>query len=1396
MALIRRTLRREVAITRVGFHAQVFCIWVLLGWIAMGGTVASAQWTEIYVPEEISEWSQWVAEGLPDDYWCPWEEGDGNKMSCVWPLNLSIDLHTSDAETIATFTLEVQLFDEADIGLPHNDDGDFNPPYEVRLDGQPAIVGQSERIPAVTAPAGRHTVTGKIRWPEFPTSLELPPGIVRLSLTQDGERVRRPTIQGSRVLLQQDSTTESEADSLSIRVYRRLEDGIPQLLTTRLELSVAGSSRQVDLGSVLPSGFALLSVYSEIPARTNANGELSVLVRPGWWAVELEARAVSHLSEFSMVHPNEVWPLMELWGVETDENVRSVRMEGVPPTDLSQTESPFSGLAGFVLKQGETLKLVEVSRGDTSPDFERAEVVRRLWLGFEGDRWVVHDTLDASLHRESRLSAKYPLGRVTVNERPTLISTLESTPDGSGVAVPKGDVEIDAVSEFLSGGRLIFHKIPAVGWKVDAASLAVSAKLPPQWLALWAGGADRVNGTWVHSWTLWDVFLIALLVVITIRVAGPRWAIVLGLTSVLLFVYNGVPVVGWLVLVAIGALSAALTSQVARLWIGRVYWLVAIPVFAVSAYTSVSFVLNALYPQFDVERSLTQVAKHRDLGESIDSDGTGDIGPGDDTAGWEGEEHLAVTGSRIARDVLTSIATAQGSSRVTMGKTEESIGNPVWVQTGPGMPAWPKEGITELDLVWLGPVGPEQDFSLLLLPPAATRFASLLTAALILVVLWMFVRIRLRPGAANPSDRGGAKLLPLVLAVVLVPDAFADVPSNEILEELDERFRSEPACLPNCSTVEVVKLSCSKDELELELTFHIDSQSGEGIVSKFGVPLPIVEPSIRPTSAVLGDGQQPLLDRYGEFYVPLDRGIHRVQLRYDLEGLDRIDIYFPDRPARVVTGELGRWRFVSHPDRLESLESLSLTREPIAMHSKKEKEWGSTEATLAPYARVSRHLNLTREPTIKTTVTRSSIAARSPIEIVLSLLEGEIVTDELVENDGVHMKIRLDSGEDRFVLNSRLNPSKSISMTAAVDVPWAESWSFRPSDFWHLSYAGLAPVKSKGSVTLFKPRPGESLQVTLSQPKPVAGNSVTVTSAKMATAVSSRYRESSLALEVLASLGDTARVLLPEGATVKRIEINGSPKPVPQSNVVSLPIDPGKGRFRVDWLDQVSLGSDFRGPSIEVSTPLRNVHNSVDFPSNRWVLLIGGPGMGPGILTWGIILVVIAVSIALTRIPNFPLRPVDAVLLSLGVTLANLEIVLLLAVWFLAIWYRREHPPSPTKSERYIATQCLFALLSLVAILALVVSVPRALLGRPEMEVFGLGSSAHEFFWFNDSTDGSLPVPWIFSLPLWVYHVLMVGWGFWLAFALVRWVRTAWAVMSQPVLWPKWRKKQAPATEA
>ncbi|MCA9181432.1 MAG: hypothetical protein KDA51_08260, partial [Planctomycetales bacterium] len=45
--------------------------------------------------------------------------------------------------------------------------------------------------------------------------------------------------------------------------------------------------------------------------------------------------------------------------------------------------------------------------------------------------------------------------------------------------------------------------------------------------------------------------------------------------------------------------------------------------------------------------------------------------------------------------------------------------------------------------------------------------------------------------------------------------------------------------------------------------------------------------------------------------------------------------------------------------------------------------------------------------------------------------------------------------------------------------------------------------------------------------------------------------------------------------------------------------------------------------------------------------------------------------------------------------------------------------------------------------------------------------------------------PWVVSLPIWVYRILMLIWSSWLVFALIRWLRWGWGCFSDGGFWRK-----------
>jgi hypothetical protein len=101
------------------------------------------------------------------------------------------------------------------------------------------------------------------------------------------------------------------------------------------------------------------------------------------------------------------------------------------------------------------------------------------------------------------------------------------------------------------------------------------------------------------------------------------------------------------------------------------------------------------------------------------------------------------------------------------------------------------------------------------------------------------------------------------------------------------------------------------------------------------------------------------------------------------------------------------------------------------------------------------------------------------------------------------------------------------------------------------------------------------------------------------------------------------------------------------------------------------------------------------------------------------------------------------------------------------------------------------------ALTALYFAIEQGLLGVPEMQISGYGSSSYQLNWMQDRIGSLMPRPWVLSVPLFVYRALMLAWALWLALALLRWLRWGWHCFAEGGLWRRMeirRKKQQTAS--
>ncbi|MCA9260733.1 MAG: hypothetical protein KDA61_16080, partial [Planctomycetales bacterium] len=102
--------------------------------------------------------------------------------------------------------------------------------------------------------------------------------------------------------------------------------------------------------------------------------------------------------------------------------------------------------------------------------------------------------------------------------------------------------------------------------------------------------------------------------------------------------------------------------------------------------------------------------------------------------------------------------------------------------------------------------------------------------------------------------------------------------------------------------------------------------------------------------------------------------------------------------------------------------------------------------------------------------------------------------------------------------------------------------------------------------------------------------------------------------------------------------------------------------------------------------------------------------------------------------------------------------------------------------------QIALAIFTLILFGILLFIVGEGLLGDPEMFILGNGSYPWSLEWFQPRGEDMLPQPWIVSVSVWYFRLLMLCWALWLAAALLRWLRWGW---TQYTTGQGWKRRPA-----
>ncbi|TPG11334.1 hypothetical protein EAH75_10420 [Rhodanobacter glycinis] len=1326
------------------------------------------------VPPPLRDWQGWVLHDVPQ-HDCPFlanQMPGAGSHQCAWPGRLTLDAGKDGGR----FSLDVHVDAPSWVALPGDE---RNWPQQVSANKQTATVLQRAGAPMLWLTPGDYQLSGTLPWTSRPARVRVPAMIGLVTLSVDGAAVARIERNGDQLTLGEAAAAQRAADALSLRVYRRLEDGLPATLQTQLQLDVTGSAREQLLGPALPDGFVATALTGDLPARLENDGRLRVQLRPGHWTITLAARSVAPLGKVALKLPATPWPQQEVWSYADDTGLRSTRVEG-HATDAAQAGVPseWGDLPAYALDDGTGLAIEQGTRGDEGGKGDQLHLQRELWLDFDGVGLSVADHLTGELRHHQRLDVPAPwqLQRAAQADEPLLIT--KGADDRSGVELREQQLDLDAGLRLASYGGAI----PSAGWQLPLEGIQATLHLPSGYRLLGTVGADRSPDSWVAQWSLLDLFVVALIALLAGRLLGWPWALLAAGYLALAQHENAAPLwtlAGTLALaLLLRALSEGRLRSSARIG--------ALTVFALVVLWTLPFVATqlqyALHPQLEKHPvdKMVQV-QYIQPAPALPPPPLPPPPPGSpvvsemstNAAVASVEDQSSETDAATEKGKLSGIVVLASSLR----RPEQD--SRALIQAGAGMPHWDQGNNYRLG--WSGPVTADQNTRLVIAPAWLVRLLRVAMVVLLAALLARLVSTLLPLRGRWPDWRGRNVMGAALLALALLPHGVRaqDMPSQQLLDQLRNRLTEAPKCAPTCADLAQAQLQANGDALDVELEAHIGTP--------VALPLPQADDALQLLDvSVDGHADAPLTRRGNQLLLRLDRGVHRVSLHYRIGTADSVSLRFAQRPQRVTFNGQG-WSLDGVDDGRALGDSIALHR----VHAASDGKNLPAAQSFPPYVRLTRRLVLGLDWTVQNVAERIA-PQQGGFSTTLPLLPGEHpLGDDALVKDG-HISITFNANSNSVSWTSRLDHAAQLALKAPDLGERAEVWEIHAAPMWHVDAKGV-PTSTSDDGLLYQPLPGENLQLAFSQPVAVAGDSLAFDGVQLTSAAGERASETTLSLHARSTRGGEHAIDLPARAELLEAQRDNQPINLAvRDGKLSLPLLPGAHDYTLRLREPHGVAARLRTPTFALHAPVANINLALQLPQDRWVLWTWGPTVGPAVLYWSQLIVLLLAAWLLARYAPTPLRFHHWLLLGLGFSAFAWSAYALVVLWLILLGLRaRGAPAERLTATKFNLLQFGLAALTLVALTVLISAVPKGLLGLPDMHVAGNDSSAWSLRWFADQSANALPSGGVFSVSLWVYKLAMLAWALWLANALIGWLRWAFDAWTHGGYWRKREPKLA-----
>ncbi len=1323
------------------------------------------------IPEPLQQWISWVLKDSPS-LRCPILYNQNNHY-CAYANVLTIEMNAESGKFQQTW----DVFAESWIYLP----GDTkNWPKNVRVNNKTMPVIDRNNKPSMRLQKGHHLINGEFSWKQKPKSLSIPreTGLVKLSI--NNKEIHLPDIRAGKLWLKTTNTSAHQNNRLNLRVFRKISDTIPLRVTTQIKLDVSGLQREIILNGAILQGFSPSAINSRLPSQLDVNGRLKVQIRPGQWTIEIRSFNPQQLDTINLPSFERPWPSSEIWVLDQQTQLRLIKVVGKNSIDSNQTLLPqnWKTYPAYSMQGAEQLKFDVIKRGNSDPEPDQLTLTKRIWLDFDGNGFTVNDKLTGTLSKQWRLNASsdVTLGQVTLNEKPQFIT--KDSNGKQGVEVRHGILNLSADSRIDSNIRTFSSS----GWDMDFRDASATLYLPAGWDLLSLSGAN-VNTSWISKWSLLDLFMVLITAIAIYKLWGIPWGAI-GLVT-LVFVWHefNSPQYIWINLIIAVAILRSLPGGRFRKFVTGYRLITSVVLLLIVLPFIVNQARTALYPQLEFNNmsagNASYVQNTLPMTSSMATAQTA-----------RKMESLAIEDDMERRSIEgRSIASYAERNKL---KQMISIDSDAIIQTGPGLPAWT---LHQYHLRWDGPVRQDQTISIILLSPAMNSFLNMLRIALVLLLAWRLLDIAsLKMPKLTFSSKNGATVQSILSVFVigsvlsLLPTMVeAAYPPQKMLDALKAELSKTPVCLPQCASIETLSIDLSENKLSLRLRIHAQRD--------VLVPLPVPIKQWVPTNVRVDDKQSAILFRKNDstLWINLTKGTHTVRFSGRVNSLNQLQFSFPLKPHYVELNING-WATEGMDTDAYKITVLSFLRivdknSGIAVNKPEQKE-------IPVYAEVTRSIELGLDWQVTTTV-QGIFGTAYPIVLEIPLLEGESVVTDNIKIKNARAVITLSQSNRSIQWISKLKVSNQINLQASEQGTFTEKWSLNASAIWHIDYEGIPVIYHQRHANQWQPEwqpwPGEKVSIAISRPSGVKGNTITIDSSILAFAPGEQITAAKLIFNLRSSQGGQHSINIPKDAELQTVIINGQSMPVRQtSEGIALPISPGKQKVELEWREPHGITSIYNSSVVNLGSDSVNHTLQIKPGYNRWVLFTSGPMMGPAVLFWGVLGVILIIAYGLGRIKETPLNTRQWLLLAVGLSASEPWAVVIIAVCILALKARGSINLETLSNSKFNLFQTMLVGLVFISVSTLIIAIQQGLLGSPDMQIIGNGSSAYQLNWFSDRITKITPDSMMISVPVSVYRLIMLIWSIWLAFALIKWARWGWGNFTKQEYWRSVSFKKKP----